>query len=89
MKWNEAKKIINSNPEVIKELENNSIEYKIVREIIKARYEKNLTQQRLAEIAGTKQSNISRLESGEYNPTIGFLDKIAKAIGKKLEIRLI
>jgi predicted transcriptional regulator len=88
MKWDEAKKIINSDPEVIKELDNNSIEYKVVREIINARHELNLTQEQLAELVGTKQSNISRLESGEYNPTIEFLNKVAQAMGKTLEIRL-
>lgn len=88
MKWDDAKKIINSDLEVIKELDNNSIEYMVVREIIKARHELNLTQEQLAELVGTKQSNISRLESGEYNPTIEFLSKVAQAMGKTLEIRL-
>ena len=88
MKWEDAKKIINSDPEVIKELESNSIEYKVVSEIIKARHELNLTQEQLAKLVGTKQSNISRLESGEYNPTIEFLSKVAQAMGKTLEIRL-
>jgi predicted transcriptional regulator len=88
MKWDDAKSIINSDPEVVKELDNNSIEYQVVREIIKARYELNLTQEQLAKLAGTKQSNISRLESGEYNPTIEFLSKVAQAMGKTLEIRL-
>jgi transcriptional regulator with XRE-family HTH domain len=54
-----------------------------------ARQEKNLTQKDLAELVGTKQSNISRLESGNYNPTLEFLNKIAKAIGKELEIRIV
>jgi predicted transcriptional regulator len=88
MRWDDAKKIINSDPEVITELEQNSIEYQVVREIIKARYELNLTQEQLAKLVGTKQSNISRLESGEYNPTIEFLSKVAQAMGKTLEIRL-
>ena len=89
MKWNDAKNIISSDPEVIKELENNSIEYQLVREIIRARHELNLTQEQLALLVGTKQSNISRLESGEYNPSIEFLSKVASAMGKTLEIRLI
>lgn len=88
MKWNDAKKIINSDPEVVKELEMNAVEYQIVREIIKARKELNLTQEQLAQLVGTKQSNISRLESGEYNPTIEFLSKVAHAMGKTLDIRL-
>jgi transcriptional regulator with XRE-family HTH domain len=71
------------------ELKNNEAEYKIIAEIILARKEKRLTQRALAEIVGTKQSNISRFESGNYNPTLDFLNKIAKAVGKKLEVRVV
>jgi predicted transcriptional regulator len=89
MKWGDAKKKILQNEEVLKELRNNEAEYKIIEEIITARQEKNLTQKDLAELVGTKQSNISRLESGNYNPTLEFLNKIARAIGKELEIRIV
>jgi predicted transcriptional regulator len=77
------------NEEVLKELRNNDAEYKIIEEIITARQEKNLTQKDPAELVGTKQSNISRLESGNYNPTLEFLNKIERAIGKELEIRIV
>ena len=63
-------------------------QYKIIDDIISARIEQKLTQAELAERADTKQSNISRLESGNYNPSIEFLQKIAGALGKKLEVRL-
>ena len=89
MKWDDAKKKILQNEEVMKELRNNEAEYKIIEEIITARQERNLTQKELAELVGTKQSNISRLESGNYNPTLEFLNKIARAIGKELEIRIV
>jgi predicted transcriptional regulator len=89
MKWDDAKKKILQNEEVQRELKNNEAEYKIIEEIITARQEKNLTQKDLAELVGTRQSNISRLESGNYNPTLEFLNKIARAIGKKLEIRIV
>jgi predicted transcriptional regulator len=89
MKWDDAKKKILQNEEVRQELKNNAAEYKIIEEIITARQEKNLTQKDLAELVGTRQSNISRLESGNYNPTLEFLHKIARAIGKELEIRIV
>ena len=89
MNWNKAKVIIHKNTEVQKELKNNEAEYKIIEEIIMARKEKNLTQKDLAELIGTKQSNISRLESGNYNPSLDFLNKIAQAVGKTLELRII
>jgi transcriptional regulator with XRE-family HTH domain len=48
-----------------------------------------LTQKDLAKLIGTKQSNISRFESGSYNPSLEFLNKIAQAMGKELQIRIV
>ena len=89
MNWNKAKDIILKNEEVQKELKMNEAEYKIIEEIIMARKEKNLTQKDLAELVGTKQSNISRFESGNYNPSLEFLNKIVQAVGKELRVRII
>lgn len=61
-------------------------EYEIVWQIIKARSERNLTQKELADRVGLKQSHISRLESGTYNPTLSYLKKIAKGLDKELHI---
>ena len=52
------------------------------------RKELNLTQQSLADKAGTQKSNISRMESGKYNPSLDFLVKVADCMGKKLDIHL-
>ncbi len=60
----------------------------IARELRDTRNSLNLTQSALADIAGTKKSNISRMESGKYNPSLDFLVKIADSMGKKLEIHL-
>ena len=89
MNWSNAKKIILKNEEVQNELKKNETEYKIIEEIITARKEKNLTQKELAELIGTRQSNISRLESGNYNPSLEFLNKVAHAVGKKLEVKIV
>jgi len=89
MEWNKAKGIILKNKEVQNEYELMEAEYKIIEEIIMARREKNLTQKGLADLVGTKQSNISRLESGTYNPSMDFLQKIASAMGKRLEVRMV
>ena len=88
MNWSKAKTIILKNKDVQNELKNNEAEYKIIEEIIMARKEKKLTQKDLAELVGTKQSNISRFESGNYNPSLEFLNKLANAVGKKLEIKI-
>jgi predicted transcriptional regulator len=89
MEWKEAKKIINKDPEVLKELEKLAPFYEIINQILLLRKEKNLTQRELAELINTTQSCIARLESGNYNPSLQFLQKIADACGKKVEIRFI
>jgi len=73
-------------PEFRSEYEVLEPEYEIIRQIILARSESNMTQKELAERSGIKQSNISRLESGTYNPSLNSLKKIAKGLGKELHI---
>lgn len=57
--------------------------YEAIAQIISARKEQNITQAELAKRVGTQKSNISRLESGNYNPSLDFLAKIAESLGKK------
>jgi DNA-binding XRE family transcriptional regulator len=61
-------------------------EYEVIKQIIQARIELNLTQQELADRIGIQQSNISRLESGNYNPSLEFLKKVAEGLGKELHV---
>jgi predicted transcriptional regulator len=89
MEWKEAKKIINKDPEVMKELKNLEPEYQVISQLIFLRRENKITQKELAELIGDSQPNISRLESGNYNPTLSKLKKIAECIGKRLDIRFI
>lgn len=63
--------------------------YDVISQIIEARSEKNMTQEELAKMAGTQKSNISRLESGTYNPSLDFLIRIARCLGKEIKITLI
>lgn len=60
----------------------------IVRQLKEARIEQGMTQAYLAELVGTKKSNISRLESGRYNPSLDFLLKIANGLGKQLQLQV-
>ena len=47
-----------------------------------------LTQKQLAELVGTKQSSIARLERGTTPPNLTFLIKVAMALGARVEVRL-
>ena len=50
--------------------------------------ELGLTQSELGKRAGISQPNITRFESGNYNPSLEFLVKIAGAMGKKVKVTL-
>lgn len=60
----------------------------VAEQIRLARKECRLTQADLAELTGTKKSNISRLESGKYNPSLDFMVKVADGVGKTLVVRM-
>ena len=89
MNYKEYKKaVLEGNPELKREYESLAAQYDIIDAVISARVEKQMTQAELAERANTKQSNISRFESGNYNPSVEFLQKIATGLDKRLEINL-
>ena len=52
------------------------------------REEAGLSQRQLAEKIGTTQSAIARLEAGGVMPTIDSLQRIARALGRSLEVSL-
>jgi ribosome-binding protein aMBF1 (putative translation factor) len=65
------------------------VERAVTRQIVQARLEEGLTQQELAHRCEMKASNLCRLENGNGNPSIATLSKIAKGLGRKLEVRFI
>ena len=73
-------------PEVKREYDALEPEFQLVRKIIRARREAGLTQKELAERTGIQQSNISRIENGNGNPSLSTLNKLAQGLGKKLVI---
>jgi predicted transcriptional regulator len=87
--WNDIKKDLLANPEIKYEYEKLDPEYEIIRALIDLRVELNMSQKELADKIGTRQSNISRLESGSYNPSLKFLKKVSKALGKELKLTLV
>ena len=76
-------------PEFQKAWEEDEEEYQLTLSILKARNQKNLTQAELAKCSGIRQSNISRIETGQVVPSLATLRKIAKGLGMKLEIRFV
>ena len=66
-------------------------EFAFLDEVLKARAESGLTQAEVAERVGTTQSAIARLESAAptHSPSIATLQKYAKALGYRVEVRLV
>lgn len=56
------------------------INFLISKKVKLARVQRGLTQAELAKRVGTKQTSISRLESGKVSPSISFLNQIAIAL---------
>ena len=86
--FKELKKELLANQEVAKEYEKLSPRYLIINELMAARLKKGMTQRQLADKIGTKQSAIARLEAGNVNPSIGFLNKAASVMGYRLKVSL-
>lgn len=74
------------NEEFRKEYEALEPEFAIIQAIIDARQETGLTQRELSERTGIAQSDISKLENGNANPSIRTLKRLAEAMGKQLKI---
>ncbi len=73
-------------PSFKKEWDKLELRYDIIRQLLKIRNTYNLSQGELAKKLNTTQSVISRIENGTVNIGIDFLDKVAKAFDKKVEI---
>ncbi len=85
--WKDFKKELLKDPKVRKEYERLQPEYAVISAMIEARIKKGITQEELAKKLGTKQSVISRLESGRANPSILFLKKLASALNLSFQIK--
>ena len=87
-KFSEVKDILMKDVEFREEYEKLKPRYDVVSQIIEERSQQNITQEELAFRVGTQKSNISRLESGTYNPSLDFLTKVAQSLGKEVQIVL-
>jgi ribosome-binding protein aMBF1 (putative translation factor) len=87
-KSSEVKELLKKDEEFKTEYEKLKPRYDVISQIIEARTSQNITQEELVFLVGTQKSNISRLESGTYNPSQDFLSKIARSLGKEVQVTL-
>ena len=63
--------------------------YAVIRQFIKARLDRRMSQRDLAERAGVSQPVINRFESGAQSPSIDRLATLAEALGYRLDVKLV
>jgi len=84
--WNEFLNEQLIDPEIRSEWDAMGPEFAIVQAIIDVRKNAGLTQKQLSERTGITQGDISRLESGNANPSLNTLKRLASAMDMTLKI---
>lgn len=64
-------------------------EFSIIQAVIDARKAHNMTQQELSERTGIAQSDISKLENGNSNPTLSMLKRLAEGMGMSVRLQFV
>lgn len=77
------------NPAVKAEYDALQPEYDIIQAMIDARVNQNITQKELSARTGITQADISRIENGTRNPSLGMVKKLAKGLGMQLKLEFI
>jgi len=76
-------------PALRAKLEASEPDYELAREVLAARMAAKMSQTELARAIGTSQSRVSRWERGEEAPRVEALRRIARATGRRLEVRFV
>ena len=83
-------RITGKSPEVRRAIEEHKLNSRIAEMILEAREQANLTQAELAELVGSTQSAISRLEDADYEGhSLTMLQRVASALDQRVEVRFV
>ncbi len=84
------KQRLGDTPEIREMLAEEKLNVHVARMIYDARTEAGLTQKGLADLVGTRQQVIARLEDANYRGhSLSMLQRVAKALGRRLSIELL
>ena len=73
-------------PEAVAEVRLLEDRYRLASDLIGLRLALHTTQQQLATASGIRQSEISRIESGNGNPTLKTIGALARALGAEIHL---
>ena len=74
--------------EILIEVQQKDVRNHVIEQYVKCRKEKKMTQEQLAQRTGISRPNISRFESGNYNPSLEMMVRIAEALEMNFNISL-
>lgn len=87
MKLNDFRRKLEENSEYVDTANSLKIHFALANAVLKARLIKNWSQTDLAKAVGTKQANISRIESGLANPTLDLIQRLVEALDLEISIK--
>lgn len=73
---------------IVIEAEQRNTRKSVIEQYVRCRKMQGITQSELAKRAGVPRSNITRFESGNYNPSLELLVRIAAALEMTLQMQL-
>ena len=74
--------------QILIEAEQKSTRQSVIEQYVRYRKLQGMTQADLAKRTGIPRTNITRFESGNYNPSLEMLVRIAAALGMTLQVQL-
>lgn len=83
-------RLTGDDPELREMIAEETVNAQVARMIYEARMAAGLTQKQLADMLGTQQSAVARLEDADYEGhSLGMLRRIAEALNQTLEVRFV
>lgn len=84
--WREVRDTFLADPEVRQAYQELIPRFAVVRQLIALREQHGWSQRELADRAGMKQPQLARLETGQVEPRLDTLQRLAKAMGCDLQV---
>ncbi len=79
--WREVRATVLAGPDVLQAYQELAPRFAVVRQLIAQREQHGWSQRELADRAGMKQPQLARLETGQVEPKLDTLERLAKAVG--------
>jgi len=84
--WREVRDTFLADPDVQQAYQDLAPRFSVVRQLIALREQHGWTQRELADRAGMKQSQLARLETGQVEPKLDTLQRLAEAMGCRVRV---